>query len=123
MKETNFQRILSTSLKQAGAIVFNIHGHSMQVAGIPDLYVAHKTWTGWLELKTGTNKVTLLQQHTLRRLEATGVNVFILTERKPKILVKDSYETMIGQLPFMTNKLDGNELLEGLAHISELSKG
>ncbi len=120
MKETNFQRILVTSFKQAGALVFNIHGHSMQIAGIPDLYVAHKVWTGWLELKTGVNKATKLQISTLRKLEVMGVNVLILVERKPKIIVKDSYETMIAQFPFMTNNLDGEELLDGLAFVSEL---
>lgn len=117
MKEVNFQKILVTAFRQAEALVFNIHGHSMQIAGIPDLYVAHRIWTGWLELKTGANKATKLQINTLRRLEATGVNVFILIERKPKIYVKDSYETMVAQLPFMTNNVDGTELLGRLANI------
>ncbi len=119
MKETNFQRILTTAFKQSGATVFNIHGHGMQVAGIPDLYIAHSIWTGWLELKTGTNKATRLQLKTLRCLSDAHVNAYILIEIKPRMVVKDSLENIIGYLPFMSNDLDGIELLNRLKDISD----
>lgn len=119
MKETNFQRILVTSFRQSGAIVFNTHGHGMQVAGIPDLYVASNIWTGWLELKTGTNKATLLQLRTLRCLTDANVNAYILIESKPRIIVKNCLGGIIGYLPFMSNDLDGIELLNRLKVIME----
>lgn len=122
MKEVNFQKILVTAFRQAGAIVFNIHGHAMQIAGIPDLYVAHKIWTGWLELKTGENATTKLQTRTLGSLEAAGVNVFILLERKPKIIVKNSCKSIVANLPFMTCTPSGIELLGRLKSITELLK-
>lgn len=117
MKETNFQRALIQSLKECGATVFNIHGHSYQVAGIPDLYVAHTIWSGWLELKTGNNPATLLQKHTLNKLYDCGVSAYILIGNKPKMIVKFYDGTTIGFIPFMTNDIDGIEFLNGLKSI------
>lgn len=117
MKETNFQRLLIKSLRECGAVVFNIHGHSMQIAGIPDLWVGHKIWNGWLELKTGNNVVTKLQENTLRKLMDCGVYAVVLQERKPNILVKISDGTIIGHIPFSTNDIDGISFLNKLKDI------
>lgn len=119
MKENNFQRILVKSLRECGTIVFNIHGHAMQVAGIPDLYIAHKIWTGWLELKTGTNKATKLQQQTLKKLYDCGINAYILVGNKPRIIVKVYDGETIGDIPFMTNDIDGISFLNQLKHIDD----
>lgn len=124
MKETNFQKILVASFRSCGAIVFNLHGHSMQVAGIPDLYVAHTIWSGWLELKTGTNPLSKLQERTMRGLESTkGINAFVLTERKPKILVKNSYGDILSHIPFISNTIDGTEILGFLSRIPTIVGG
>lgn len=121
MKERNFQTLLVKALRDSGAIVFNIHGHAMQVAGIPDLYVAHTIWIGWLELKTGTNKITILQSRALKQLEDRGVDAVIILARKPKIIVKMSDETIIGVIPFMSNNIDGIEFLKRLSYIIKMA--
>ena len=117
MKETNFQRALVISLKECGATVFNIHGHAFQIAGVPDLYIAHKIWTGWLELKTGNNPATLLQQHTLKKLYDCEVSAYILIGNKPRMIVKLYDGTIVGSAPFMTNDIDGIEFLNELKSI------
>ncbi len=117
MKETNFQKILVKSLRECGTVVFNIHGHSMQVAGIPDLYIAHKIWSGWLELKTGNNPVTKLQQHTLKQLYDWGINAYILVGNKPRIIVKLYSGEIVGHISFMSNDIDGIAFLNQLKGI------
>ncbi len=117
MKETNFQRVLVKSLRECGVVVFNIHGHAMQVAGIPDLYVAHTIWSGWLELKTGNNPVTKLQQHTLKQLYDCNINAYILVGNKPRIIVKLYSEETVGHISFMTNNIDGIGFLNQLKGI------
>lgn len=123
MKESNFQRILVKSLRECGAVVFNVHGHAYQIAGIPDLYVAHPIWNGWLELKTGNNPLTKLQTKTLKNLEAAKVRVFTLVEKKPRILVKDSDGTILSHIPFLINDLDGIDVLRNLEKVSEILNG
>ena len=118
MKESNFQSLLVRSLRESGAIVFNIHGHAMQMAGIPDLYVAHSIWKGWLELKTGNNPVTKLQQHTLKKLHDCEVNAYVLVANKPRMIIKLHEETIVGHISFMTNNIDGIEVLNKLREVS-----
>ncbi len=128
MKETSFQRILVKSLREAGAVVFNIHGHAMQVAGIPDLYVAHPIWTGWLELKAGTNVATKLQERTLRKLMTCGVDAVVLLANKPRMTIKiyglEDKVLTGGHILFMSNDIDGVNLLNKIKEIMDLySKG
>jgi len=68
MKEKDFQAKIQSGLKIANAMVLNIHGHAMQAAGWPDLYVCHWRWKGWIELKVGTRQATPLQRIKLREL-------------------------------------------------------
>ncbi len=117
MKESNFQKILVKSLRECGTVVFNIHGHAFQVAGIPDLYVAHKIWSGWLELKTGNNPATKLQQHTLKQLYDCHINAYILVGNKPRIIVKLYDGEIVGDISFMSNDIDGISFLNQLKAI------
>lgn len=126
MKETSFQSILVKSLREAGAVVFNIHGHAMQIAGIPDLYVAHPIWTGWLELKAGTNVATKLQQHTLRKLTACGIDAVVLLANKPRMTVKiytaKEKVITIGHMAFISNNIDGIEFLKSISFMLNLHR-
>ena len=61
MKESVFQKELIDKLYSQGAWLFNIHGHAMQKAGVADLLVVHRRWTGFLELKTEDNTASKKQ--------------------------------------------------------------
>jgi len=78
MLERAFQKQVIKWLKSKGAVVYNIHGHAMQQRGIPDLYVAHWRWQGWLELKTGNNKLSTLQEIEIGKLQSRNVNALVL---------------------------------------------
>jgi hypothetical protein len=99
----------------------------MQVAGIPDLYVAHPIWTGWLELKAGTNVATKLQQHTLRKLMACGVDAIVLLAHKPQMTVKihsmSGVVLTAGHISFMSNDIDGVNVLNKIKEIMDLHHG
>lgn len=76
MKEKDFQRKLIDFLKKRNAFVFNFIGNVFQ-SGVPDLFVAHRYWSGWLELKT-TSKLTEQQKHNLTELRRRGQNAYVV---------------------------------------------
>jgi len=78
MLERDFQRNVIKFLKQRNAVVFNLIGNAFQ-RDLPDLYVAHLYWSGWIELKVGKNKPTPSQISVLERLRQRKVNAFVLT--------------------------------------------
>ena len=78
MSESEISQKLCNSLRQLGAVVFKIHGHAMQQPGIPDFYLSHPLWQGWIETKGPMTKLTPLQVTFLRKLRKTGSNVCVL---------------------------------------------
>ena len=66
--EGHYQKLLLDCLRSAAAWTFNIHGHSGQKAGVPDLYVAHPIWRGWLEIKVDDHPLEPKQREEARRL-------------------------------------------------------
>ena len=49
--ESEYNRLLSVTLRAAGAKVISLVGAQMQEPGLPDRYCSHKIFTGWLEGK------------------------------------------------------------------------
>jgi len=82
MRETQFQQTLSKKLRDAGALVLNVHGHRMQVRGWPDLQVYSHLWTGHLELKCEKGKCSSEQRHVLRELRKRGSLAFVLRNKE-----------------------------------------
>ena len=63
-------RDLCTDLRARGAMVFAVVGSVMQEPGWPDRYVHHVWWSGWIEFKDGTRRLTPKQQYVIRELNA-----------------------------------------------------
>jgi hypothetical protein len=76
--ERTWQSKLAKSLREQGAVVLVKHGNSTEGPGWPDLYVAHRQWTGWLELKIEPNKPTQRQRSVMQKLRSQGVEVYTL---------------------------------------------
>lgn len=76
MKESGFQKLLKQQLESVGAVVLNFHGHEMQRPGIPDLYVSHRRFKMWLELKTEKGRLSGAQRQLLRQLDDRGELAF-----------------------------------------------
>lgn len=78
MNETDFRKRLCDKFHHYDAYIFKVVGHLMQGSGHPDLYVAHKLWTGWLELKVDGNVLTPQQKLKLAHLRRQGVPAFVM---------------------------------------------
>lgn len=89
VRESHFQSEVKRALESQGAEVLNLHGHAMQAAGWPDLYVAHWAWEGWLELKSGAEKLTSAQAHKLKVLDQRQVAAFVLRASRGGVRVED----------------------------------
>lgn len=51
---------------------FNVHGHAMQRRGVPDLYICHPKFRGWIELKVDKNTPSSEQISNFRQLVKLG---------------------------------------------------
>ena len=113
MKEKDFQKKVVKLLRDQGGIIFNVHGHAMQAAGWPDLYIAlpasgaNGDWQGWLELKTKKNKATALQEHRIKQLHKVGCPAAVL-----RLL-----EWPLCQIELSNSLLDYGRLFECLGEI------
>ncbi len=80
--ENVFQPKIIKGLRQDGAICWQIVGNVFQKLGLPDLYVASKIWTGWLELKVENRVLEPHQAKRIRELNERGVPAFVARYRR-----------------------------------------
>lgn len=83
MKESRFQKKVIGILTKQAAFIINMHGHLMQRPGIPDLFVVHRDWTGFLELKVGPgrfkkNRPSDIQKSVAKKINARRVPCYVL---------------------------------------------
>ena len=90
MKENAFSRLVKKQLEDQGAFVYNITGNQYSAAGVPDLHVTHASWTGYIELKVGKNKLSALQRLTIKKIKRAGGKALVL--RAPDILENEEGE-------------------------------
>ena len=76
MLERQFQKQVVQFLRRRNALVFNLIGNAFQ-RDLPDLYVAHRFWTGWLELKCDNYQPTKAQLSILAQLRKHGVKAYL----------------------------------------------
>lgn len=96
---------------------FKIHGNMMQKSGWPDVYVYSRIWTGWLELKVGSNKADPLQVQCIKALKMQHVPAFVLRGlTKRAAILEDENGNTISPIVL----LDGPGLLQQLARTSRM---
>jgi hypothetical protein len=119
-----FQEHCINAFERLGAKVFNVHGHSMQASGWPDLQVYHPRWTGHLELKVDKNTCSTLQKLTLRDLRHVGTKAFVL-RLEPDKSVRAELEdcTLLATLPASVWLKDGMERTLALFDLIEVASG
>ena len=104
MRESKFQTtIISYFLNDLDVPhrSLNLHGHAMQGAGWPDLYIVGPVWSGWLELKIGRNKTTPLQAKRLRDIwDSTGRDGVL--QRNAWVLTWDKTKMWLTPYPYLT---------------------
>lgn len=88
MTESTYVRRLKRDLEREGAFVLKIRPGNGQRAGVPDLYVAHADFHGWIEAKWVNGRVTEVQRSVIEMIRARGVPVVVL--RGPGDEVEDA---------------------------------
>ena len=114
-REAWYQGHVVTALKSVGAEIYKIHGHAMQVAGIPDLYVGHSDWQGWIEMKAEYGKLRGTQKIKLERLEKRRINAVVFRGFHQMYVVENCKgEPLITQSFQKWREVTGASLLQDL---------
>ena len=103
--ETTVVRDLARRLEGVGALALKVHGHLMQEAGWPDLYVAHRTFHGWIEVKSGDRTLTALQRVRIGQIRARGVPALVVRGRDGVLTVEDVDGATVATLPEEASRL------------------
>lgn len=67
--ETKLTAILVKAGRDCNAEILNIHGGAMQTPGWPDTFIDHAVWTGFVEFKGPTTRLTPAQKRVIRQLK------------------------------------------------------
>ncbi len=63
---------------QCNALVYSFAGSMFSHAGMPDWFVAHRIWTGWIEWKYSHGVLSTVQKRNNEKLRARGVNACVI---------------------------------------------
>ena len=93
MRESPWTAKVCAGLSEHGAQVIAIVGHEFQERGIPDRWVHHPYWTGWLEFKGKLTRVEPHQARMIRRMNAIRPNTALIVRQPNR--VEDERGTLI----------------------------
>ena len=82
MNECAFTRWFCSCLKAVNTEVVAMVGSMRQKAGLPDRYVCHTRFRGWLEFKLGDRRLTTTQHILMKRLLERGDTCLVVRYRK-----------------------------------------
>lgn len=83
--------MLSTRLRKEKAAMVLVTIGNLYQSGFPDLYVAHRDWTGWLELKYQDGRSRKSQQFAVRELRRRGVPAYFFRQRVDELTNEKTY--------------------------------
>jgi len=112
--EGKFQAKIYRACRDIGAVVYNIHPDIYMVSAMPDCFVAHPIWSGWLEVKGWKTVVKPLQIIKLKKLLRCEVAAYLL-RWTPSCLILTDYE-LNAQYNFNWSG-SGEELLQWISGI------
>jgi hypothetical protein len=70
--ESEFTRAWSRRCEDLGAMVIALVGSQMQQVGLPDRYVCHRRFRGWVEVKRDGGQLRAIQRINLEKIIARG---------------------------------------------------
>lgn len=79
-------------IQRVNGVTFAMVGSSMQQAGLPDRYVCHKKFRGWIEFKKDDNKLSKLQYLTLESLVERGDTALVIRYRNDELMHIENYK-------------------------------
>lgn len=75
-------------LENCGAFIIPYVASKYNRPGVPDRFITHRLWNGWIEFKDAKTQITDLQKWTLSQLRYRGCNAVVL--RFPNTILIDS---------------------------------
>ena len=87
--ESEFTRWFCDQLRAVNAEVITFVGSKMQQSGIPDRYVCHKLFRGWLEMKKNNAKLRTNQRILMTRLNKRDDVCLVVRYRDDRIEIED----------------------------------
>ena len=113
MTHAKLAKLWDTQLRNEGALVVPIVGGAMQRPGLPDRWVCHRRWCGWIEYKTG--RVADSQIAVMREIWQHGGVALVVRPRtieSPNGEILAQYEKMQGVVDLLnqaTGKICKND--------------
>lgn len=80
MSESAFRTKVCRYLRANGVLIIPFVAHQYSMPGVPDTFMAHPSWHGFIEFKGVGTKLEPLQKKIAQRLKMRGVNYCILRE-------------------------------------------
>jgi len=111
MKESKFTKEVCSKMKNCGATIVPYVGNYRQQNGVPDRYVCHQLWQGWLEFKTTKGRLSTAQKIFIQRMNLSRKGVAFVV-REPNIIENEKGDTL-------SHFANGFDLLLKLYHITE----
>lgn len=87
--ESEFNRWFCKQLEAVNAEVVAFVGSKMQRSGVPDRYVCHVKFRGWLEMKRNNKKLRTNQRILTTRLNERGDVCLVVRHREGRIEIED----------------------------------
>jgi len=78
VSESAFTRWFCERLTRVNAYCVPIVASGMQQSGLPDRYVCHHKFRGWLEFKKGDGRLSEAQRLTIKSLQERGDVAFVV---------------------------------------------
>lgn len=78
MKEAEFTSITCRAFEKLNAVIIPIVQGKESKPGVPDRFIAHTYWQGFIEFKGHATKIRPIQSIVLRELKKRGVNAFVV---------------------------------------------
>ena len=65
-------------LENCGAFIVPYVASKYNRSGVPDRFITHRLWNGWVEFKDKNTRLTDLQRWTLKQLRYRGCNAVVM---------------------------------------------
>jgi hypothetical protein len=76
--ETTLRKKVCSILRDRGSLIIPYVGSTMGAKGTPDIFLADKNWSGWIEFKGPTTKIKPIQWQFIQDLRKRKVKAVVM---------------------------------------------
>lgn len=75
---TKVNNLIKGNVKSKGGLYIKLHGHAMQMPGLPDSLIIHILYRGWVEIKILPDDLSIIQRKVISILRLYGDTVIVV---------------------------------------------